>query len=121
MGNFFTRQPRSRNYYKGIDTMELLETHYNGNEKENNDKIWETIDETKSELSNTNNVIKYIEENTSENIKLLSTDIHHINEAVSSLKTELVGVKAELSEALQINRILAKKLNNNLIDIDSED
>lgn len=113
MGNFFGRPQRRKNFYSGIDTMELLESNYNGRE-DPTVELAKTLDETKSELSNTNNVIKYIEENTSENIKLLSKDIYSINEEVSNLKSQLKEIKSQLDQSTQINRILANKVSNNL-------
>ena len=115
MGNFFGRPQRRKNFYSGIDTMELLESNYNGRDNPTAD-LAKTIDETKSELSNTNNVIKYIEENTSENIKLLSNDIYSINEEVSKLKNELSEITSQLEQSTQINRILANKVSNNFTD-----
>jgi hypothetical protein len=107
-----------RSYYTGVDTMQLLDT----NENSESEKIWDTLNETKSELSNTNNIIKYIEQQTSDNIKLISTDLHHISENFLKLKHEHSELKDRLEEVLQINRILAnkvtkpeKKENNDLL------
>ena len=102
MGNLFVRQNRRKNFYNGVDTMELLETHYNREDTEANSKILGILDETKSELSNTNNVIKFIEENTSQNLKLISDDVHHINEEVEHIKEELVSVKLIIGLQLTI-------------------
>ena len=110
MGNFFSRssmrKSMRKSYYAGVDTMQLLE---NNNDT---DQIWETLNETKLELSNTNNVIKYIEEQTSNNIKLISTDLHHISENFLNLKGEYDDLKKKLEEVIQINRILANKVSS---------
>ena len=110
MGNFFsrnnTRKSMRRSYYAGVDTMHLLDT----NENSENEIIWDILNETKLEISNTNNVIKYIEEQTSDNIKLISTDLHVISENFVKLKNEHAELKDRLEEVLQINRILANKV-----------
>ena len=104
-----------KSYYAGVDTMQLLE---NNNDT---DQIWETLNETKLELSNTNNVIKYIEEQTSSNIKLISTDLHHISENFLNLKGEYDDLKKKLEEVIQINRILANKVSSKSLTKEKND
>ncbi len=119
MGNFFSRnsmrKSMRKSYYAGVDTMQLLDNNTD------TDQIWETLNETKLELSNTNNVIKYIEEQTSSNIKLISTDLHHISENFLNLKGEYDDLKKKLDEVIQINRILANKVSSNSLTKENND
>ena len=121
MGNLFSRssmrKSMRKSYYAGVDTMQLLEN----NNDTDTDQIWETLNETKLELSNTNNVIKYIEEQTSSNIKLISTDLHHISENFLDLKCEYDDLKKKLEEVIQINRILANKVSSKSLTKEKND
>ena len=106
MGNYFSRHKAK---YNGVDTRQLLEHE---DIPDNFEDIRSIITETKSELSNTNNMIKYIEEQTSQNIQLISNDLHHIHEEFNEIKSENKELKEKLEEVLKINRILGKKINN---------
>jgi hypothetical protein len=113
MGNFLSRRKVK---YNGVDTRQLLE---HDDIPVSFEDIKNILNETKSELGNTNNMIKYIEEQTSQNIQLISNDLHHIHEEFNEIKSENTVLKAKLEEIIKINRILGKKINNiNKTEID---
>ena len=114
MGNFFTSyRYKSRNYYRGIDSMQLL----SDDERRENHNIVNAIEETKSDISNTTNLVKFLEENTTANIKSISDDVHHLNQQTQELRLQIKLLEEKLSEVLQVNRILSNKINNQkLID-----
>ena len=102
----------------GGNDMLLQDISYERMEDQSTKQIMEKIDEQKSEIRNTNNIIKYIEENLTGNIKLLSADIHHMNEEISNLKDKITTLEEENKELQQINRILSKKLNPELLSFE---
>ena len=128
MGAFFsTRKRRNYQYLNndlnstrilGGNDMLLQDISYERMEDHSTKQIMEKIDEQKSEISNTNNIIKYIEENLTGNIKLLSADIHHMNEEITNLKDKITTLEEENKELQQINRILSKKLNPELLSFE---
>tara|TARA_E500000178_G_scaffold339292_1_gene380552 strand:- start:60 stop:446 length:387 start_codon:yes stop_codon:yes gene_type:complete len=124
---FSTRKRRNYQYLNndlnstrilGGNDMLLQDISYERMEDQSTKQIMEKIDEQKSEISNTNNIIKYIEENLTGNIKLLSADIHHMNEEISNLKDKITTLEEENKELQQINRILSKKLNPELLSFE---
>ena len=102
------------------------------NESENFiEELRESISNNQSEITNTNNIIQMIEKNTTENMKLLSEDIHLMHKSVVEYKSKVSQLEtsqeslvkkydnlllkfntlSEESEKInEINRILAKKL-----------
>lgn len=99
--------------------------------KLNLEELRESISSNHSEITNTNNIIQMIEKNTTENMKLLSEDIHLMHKSVLEYKTKVSQLEtnqeslvkkydnlllkfntlSEESEKInEINRILAKKL-----------
>jgi chromosome segregation ATPase len=128
MGAIFSTKKR-RNYHYlnnslnatrilGGNDMLLEDISYERMEDQSTKNIMEKIDEQKSEISNTNNIIKYIEENLTGNIKLLSADIHHMNEEITNLKDKITALEEENKELQQINRIISKKLNPELLSFE---
>lgn len=118
MGNcFFTNSKKkfnNRQYYN-LDESEIMQmTNFDENE-ELKEKIQENkilINTNESELSNFKKILQFLEQNTSENLKLLSNDIHHLNNEIIDLKKNNLDLQAKCDEVIQINKLLAKQLNN---------
>ena len=91
MGNFFSKKP-----IKNDDVMELLLNN------RNND-LYNSIQNTQDSVSCIRERVFALEENTGTNIQLLSKDIHIIDDKIKDLE-------GKIDEVLQINRILAKKI-----------
>ena len=97
------------------------------------DELKESITSNKSEITNTNNIIQMIEKNSTENMRLLSEDIHLIHKTVLEYKNKIVLMDTnyqelnkkydnlllksekhleETEKLNEINRILVKKLES---------
>ena len=118
MGNcFFTASKKkfnNRQYYNLNDSEIMQMTNFNENEelKNNIEENRSLINNNESELSNFKKILQYLEQNTSENLKLLSNDIHHLNDEITDLKKQNIDLQTKCDEVLQINKLLAKQLNN---------
>ncbi len=91
MGNFFSkRKPRN------CDNMELLLSS-------NTTDFYNNIQSTNDSISYVREKVFILEESTGTNIQLLSRDIHLLDNKIKALEEKV-------DETLQINRILAKKV-----------
>ena len=118
------------NSYHYPDNLNQNQNYVELNNQELNE-LKESITSNKSEITNTNNIIQMIEKNSTENMRLLSEDIHLMHKTVLEYKNKIVLIntnyqelnkkydnlllkfekQSEETEKLnEINRILVKKL-----------